>query len=304
MKHGFLILTHHSPKKTYDQVARLQSPNHYFFIHFDKKAQIDEEDEFYKKLAGYSNVHILKDRITIQWGSMSIVKATINLMREALKTPDIGYLHLISGECMPVKSNSYFDDFFERNNGKQFLHHFPLPKSGTGPTFQRLNKYHFHDYFNPRSAKPKDVVIKYINSGLRKLQRGLGAIGIHRRYSSKLPALYAGSQWWSLSSAMCNYVLHYLQEHPEFMARFRFSQIPDELFIQTIVMNSPFSKDALNQNLRFINFAGATSSPHPLTMANLEDIAKEDILIARKFTVESKELLGYLDKNVLGIKAL
>jgi hypothetical protein len=66
-------------------------------------------------------------------------------------------------------------------------------------------------------------------------------------------------------------------------------------------MNSPFKGHAVNNNLRFINFKDSISSPKPLTMANLPEISGPDVLIARKFTAESKELLAYLDKNVYNL---
>jgi len=300
MKHGFLILTHFPPEKIYNQIRRLQSPGHYFFIHFDKKQNIDITNHFYKELAAMDNVTIVTERINVRWGSVMMLNATLELIRYALKRTDIGYMHLLSGECLHVKSIKYIHDFFEKNKGKEFIDQFlmPVKSKDHGLTYKRIDKYHLYNFFDFKSKKMKDVVIRNINSLFRKLQRGLKLIGIYRRYSSKLPVLYAGSQWWSLSSAACKYCIDYLDSNPEFYNRIKYSQIPDEFVFQTIIMNSSFRENVAGDNLRFIDFIGATSHPHELTMKYIPGLAKENKLFARKFTAASNELLEYLDKNV------
>ncbi len=300
MKNGFLILTHFPPEKILGQVTRLSAENHYFFIHFDKKLIIDPEDPFYLKLLSANNVTILKTRVNVQWGSFNIVAATLLLIREALKNKELGYLHFISGECLPVKSKQYINDYFTRNNGKEFIHHFPMPEKSTehGVTYERINKYHLHDYYSPKSKKIKDVVIRIMNSIFRKTQKILKPAGLYRKYPSTFPVLYAGSQWWSMSYQACSYIIDYCDQHPEFISRMQHTQIPDEFFIQTIILNSPFKDNVVNNNLRFFDFTNEISSPRPIEMGDIPELSKPDVLFARKFTAKSKEVINYLEKNV------
>jgi hypothetical protein len=298
MIHAFLILTHQSPEKTFRQVKQLSAPNHFFVIHFDSKKLLDPADSYYKALLTDDHVRMIADRVNVQWGSTRIIDATLKLLNEALKIASVGYVHLLSGECMPVKSNKYFDHFFEEHNGKQFIDNFEMKETGSGPSFLRLDKYHLHAWFNPRSKATRDVIIKNLNSGLRKMQKGLKLVGIYRRWGKDMPTLHGGSQWWSLSAYAARYITDYVKTNPAYEARFAYSQIPDEIFFHTLVMNSPFKKDVVNKSLRFTNFQGAISSPHPVTMANLDAISKSDILIARKFTPESGELLAYLEQHI------
>ena len=118
MKHAFLILTHFPPERVYTQVSRLQSPDHYFFIHFDKKLLLNEADPFYKKLTATGNITILKNRTDVKWAGFSMLPPIVELIREAVKKPDAGYLHLQSTECLHVKSIKYLHNFFDKNNGK------------------------------------------------------------------------------------------------------------------------------------------------------------------------------------------
>ncbi len=301
MNHAFLILTHFSPEKTYDLINRLADPRHYFVIHFDKKTQLNTQDPFYIKLTTDPHIKVLTDRVDVQWGGYRIINADLNMMREALRFPAIGYMHLITGQCLPAKSNSYIQDYFNKHNGEQFIDHFLLPDTATGDSltsYHRVDKYHLYDLFSHRSAKPKDKLLARVNNAARKLQRILKPLGIYRRYPAHYPPVYAGSAWWSLSFDAAKYVVDYVDQHPDFLRRFRYTQFVDEMFIQTVIMGSPFSSKVVNNNLRYIDFIYGTSSPKDLTLEHLPGITAPDALFARKFTDASKELIEFLDKNV------
>ncbi len=300
MKHGFLILTHFPPERIYTQVKRLQSPDHYFFIHFDKKLHLNEDDHFYKQLAATNNVTILKNRTDVKWAGFSMLPPILDLIREGLKHTDIGYFHLLSAECLHVKSIKYIHDFFNKNNGKEYIHYMLMTKERQKHafTYRRIDKYHLYDYYNYKSKETKDVIIRGIDSILRKLQRGLKLIGIHRRYSSEFPTLYGGPTWWSLTYNVCRYIIDYVDKNPAFYERFKNTQSSDEILIHTLVMNSPYRENVINNNLRYSYFERGAPHPNPLTMEYLPELSKENILFARKFTPASKELLDYLDKNV------
>jgi core-2/I-Branching enzyme len=299
MKHGFLILTHFPPEKIYNQVRRLQHPDHYFYIHFNVRLKIDSEDPFYKQLIALPHVVVLTERVGVQWGGIKILDAILLLIREGLKNKEISYFHLISGECMHVKPIGYIHEYFEKNKGKEFIDQFRMPETGSGHfNYNRLNKYHLHDFFDLKSKKTKDWFLKSVNSGFRKLQRLLKVVGIYRRYSSKLPVLHAGAMWWSLSYEACAYISEYERQHPELYKRFAYVQLPDEIFFHTIIMNGPFKDKVTGINLRFTDFKGAIGHPHELTMKYLPELTKPDILFARKFTPASVELQEYLDKHV------
>lgn len=300
MNHGFLILTHFPPKYAYEQVRRLQSENSFFFIHFDKKLQLDQDDKYLKLLQQMPNVTLPQARVDVHWAGFSTLEATLLLLKAGVNSgKQIDYFHFMSGQCMPVKSIAYIQQFFSKNRGKEFLEYYLMPKDGEGVSQRRLDKYHLFDYFH-RTTGIKNTALKNINNLLRKAQRMLKRIGMYRRYPDSFPLPYAGAVYWSLTGQACKYITSYVDNNPAFYKRLKFTQSADEMMIQTVFMASPFSNNAVNKTLRFANFAGATSSPHPLTMANLHDLEAEDILFARKFTSESKELLEYLDKNVLG----
>ena len=120
MKHAFLIMIH----ENFGQVARLikKLDNQWadIYIHVDKKALFTKEDEeMLKNSCKESSVYFSK-RISVTWGGYSQIVAYMQLLKEAAVN-NYDYYHLISGVDFPVKPMSYIYDFFERNNGTEFI---------------------------------------------------------------------------------------------------------------------------------------------------------------------------------------
>ncbi len=296
LKHAFLILTYSQPEQVLQQVLRMMSAERQFYIHINRKTVFSEDNAAYMALLSHPQVMLIKDRIPVRWGSFLAVEAHLALIEAAVKDGNTNYLHLISGECLPIKTPAEFNAYLEANKGGQFINHWPMPtwrKGGWGPN--RLDKFHFYEFFDPRSRRPKDVVARYLNQALRVSQRVLKKIGIYRRYPASLPPVYVGSTWWTLTVECCAWCLRYIAENPAFVWRFRFTQYPEEMFFHTMLMSSPFKEQLVADNLRFIEFANP-EVPHAtsVTMKHLPALAAPQMLIARKFTNESAELIEHL----------
>ena len=64
-----------------------------------------------------------------------------------------------------------------------------------------------------------------------------------RLFQRRLPSgvrPHKGWQWWCLTHECTEYVLNYVDAHPQFVRFFRSTRIPDESFFQTILANSEF----------------------------------------------------------------
>ena len=74
--------------------------------------------------------------------------------------------------------------------------------------------------------------------------------------------------------------------------------IPDELFFQTIVTNSPLADTVENDNLRYLDWS-REPAPAVLTRDDLDAIGASGALFARKFdeTVDA-EILDLLDARI------
>jgi hypothetical protein len=104
--------------------------------------------------------------------------------------------------------------------------------------------------------------------------------------------LYVGSAWWSLTFDCIQHIAQYVTENPEVYKRFKFTQLPDELFFQTIIMNSPFAKNVQNNNLRHLKFFPEGSSyAAEIDESDLPFLDAESVLIARKFSINTLHLI-------------
>lgn len=86
------------------------------FRNLDKKSPLPERLETH-----HAKLSILKKRVDIRWGHVSLIKAEISLFESASANGPYGYYHLLSGADLPIKSQDYIFDFFEKNAGKEFV---------------------------------------------------------------------------------------------------------------------------------------------------------------------------------------
>ncbi|WP_442939850.1 beta-1,6-N-acetylglucosaminyltransferase [Nostoc sp.] len=72
----------------------------------------------------------------------------------------------------------------------------------------------------------------------------------------KLPegfAIYGGSQFWCLTGECIKWINIFVKQNPKFVKRFNYTYCTDEVFCQTLVLNSPFKDKVINDNLKYID---------------------------------------------------
>ncbi len=84
------------------------------------------------------------------------------------------------------------------------------------------------------------------------------------------------------------------------MKHFSYSLCPDELFLQTIILNSPFATNVINNNCRYTEWDQSSAHPRILTVADFDKISSADKLFARKFdpTLDAA-ILDLIDQKLL-----
>lgn len=275
-----MILAHNNPAHVARLIKSLVSPNHYFFIHVDKKSKED-----FSSLQEIPNCTLLKKRVSCNWGGFSLVKATMNLLQEADKSFHFDYFHLLSGADYFCSTNEKFDTFF--NNTTQSY----LGISDGTPFEWRLKIYTFNDIIN-RRGRWKNIL--WHTDDIQK--RLLPYITIRKPLKEKF---YYGSQWFSLSAEVVHYVLNFCKTNRKFVRRFYLTFVPDESFFHMIIMNSPLASQIVPNNLRFIDWKRKVPKeplPRTLSIDDYEDIIQSECFFCRKISVtKSAELLDKLD---------
>ena len=145
-KHAFLILAHSNPQFVARLVNSLVAPNHYFFIHIDKKSKED-----FSCLKQIPNCTFLKKRVSCNWGGFSLVEATLNLLKEAKAADNFSYFHLLSGTDYFCSTNEAFDKFWA-GEVVLFTKRYALKKA-----LAKVEKFGF-SWFIPVVAKYKNFL--------------------------------------------------------------------------------------------------------------------------------------------------
>jgi hypothetical protein len=140
--------------------------------------------------------------------------------------------------------------------------------------FDRINYFQLYDLFDAKK-KIQFFLIRQLVILQKKLR-------YKRSYSDQLPQkLFGGSTYWSLNREALNYVINYTDKG--FLKRLKFTFCAEEIYFQTILLNSPYAKSIVNNNLRFIDWSsGKGGYPAFLDESDFIEIISSNNYFARK----------------------
>ncbi|MEB3121991.1 MAG: beta-1,6-N-acetylglucosaminyltransferase [Snowella sp.] len=267
------------------EMIRFFDDDFYLYIHIDKKSLISKDD--IEIIQNANNVVFLSRQFNVNWGGLNHLKSILLLSEEAIKNEDTEYFHIISGQDFPTKSCDYIQDFITKNKGKEFLEFFEIPAkqwSDEEGGMSRIWYFNFYDFFNAKTITGQKII-----SFLIKIQIKLK---FKRQMQQNLPKLFGGSTWWTLSYSCLKYVIDYTKNKPYLLKRFKYTFASEEFFFQTIIMNSPFKDNVVNNNLRYIEWKCKNNScPAILDDTDFDNIIVSDAIFARKFQQSISEKL-------------
>jgi len=214
MKHAILIIANKDLYVLNKLIESIDYINNDIYLLLDKKSSILDDDIIDTK---YSKLYFVK-RINIQWGSFSQIRAEMALFREASKV-GYDYYHLISGQDLLIKKHDYFDSFFEKNNGKNFIT--VCGKDWIRDARKRIQYY----YLNVGRSRFKGAVNKIFIT-VQKI--------LHINRNKKID-VYGGSNWVSLTDEAVRYLV---DNEKKINKIFKHSYCADELFVHTMIINS------------------------------------------------------------------
>ena len=218
---AFLLMAHRGPDWVIAQARALTSHGDYIAIHFDSRAAKSDFAMIRSALRGNPGV-VFADRVRCGWGEFSLVRATLNLIHSARNAfPDITHFVLMSGDCFPTKSRSYFDAFL--SDGCDFIESHNFLDSDWIRTGLKEERLIYRHWFNERRRKSAF----YASLDLQR------KLGLRRRLPENL-TIRIGSQWWALRSSTVDAILKLLRNRRDLVRFFRTTWIPDETFFQTL----------------------------------------------------------------------
>ncbi len=297
---AYLILAHNNPAHLQRLVQRLAAPGVAFYVHIDAKSDIGA-------FAGLGpSVTFSARRVDCGWGDVSLVTATLELMRQAAADArGFDYFVLLSGACYPLQAPAYIADFLARHRGTEFIEAYALPNLAYNKSLDRITRYWI------RKGKPL--------ARLRwPLQHLLNKYLPLRNYKKVLAGgePVTGSQWWCLSGEAVRHVLDVTARQPALYRFCKFVDCSDEFYFQVLLWNSRF-RERISHSLTFTHWVPGKDGPELIDAAYLPQFEgpvirdsasnncpgeKREVLFARKFSDASGPVLDAI--NVLAARRL
>lgn len=277
MRIAHLILAHSDPNQLKRLIERLAHTDADFYIHIDLKSDIEK----FLPLAKSGQIYFIKKREKVYWGAYSIVQATVNVFEEILQSGiEYDYINLLSGQDYPLLDVNTIHRFFKDHKNKAFMHYL-FVESQWQEAIPRLEKYHLANY----EIVGKYQIERLINTILPKRKMPDGLIPVGR------------SQWFTITPAHAKYIVDYLHQNKKVKSFFQLTWGSDEIIFQTILYNSPYKDDMVNDNLRYVDWSEGKVSPKTFTISDADTLMNCGKLFARKFDAKfDSAILDYLDE--------
>ena len=285
----------HKNTKVLRKTIEVLSKSNIILVHVDKKTNINEFSEYKKN----PNVILLSERENVRWGEFSQIKSMINILQYSKKYK-YDYLSFISGECLIIKSDSEIKRILEKYNGKEFI---GIDKKINKQQIEKRVKFIYPEWRFNKNCLDVKLFLKI----KRYIQIKFNIFKINKLYN-KLPTLYKGSNWFTISESLVDYILKFIEEHKDYLNAYKYSLCCDEVFFQTIVMNSRYRENIYNLNaedddnlmsLRYIDWVSGPEYPKVLNIKELKDIVDTECIIARKCSenIRFEEYDKLIDNN-------
>jgi hypothetical protein len=264
------------------------------YLHVDARVRVEPFD---RAIAGVGNDGVTwLSRHRLRWGSPAIVDATLSGVSAALHD-GCDYIVTISGQDFPLCPVTEILSFFERAEGRSYVAYWPLPSQRW--RFEGRDRTDFYSYTvlgRRETCIPRGEDVSALNPKGRALNELLRLWTLpkpDRHFPSYLRP-FGGRQWWNISQAAARYVLKFLEVHPDYRTYHKYTSCPDEIFFQSIIVGTEFTKThtVVNDALRYWNWPQGANHPEVLRERDLPRMLGSGRLFARKvdYTV---------DRNVL-----
>lgn len=299
LKHAYCIIAHSEPRLLEVLIGLIDDGRNDIFLLIDKEADLPTVNIRTEKAGLY-----LVPRMSIHWGDISQVKAELSVFSSALEHGPYAIYHLISGVDLPIKSQDYIHDFIREHPHTEFIE-FAQDNHNNKDLVHKTRYY--HSFIPYRFSHKKNGMARILGSLcgllLLRLQQAL-----RTRRNFDVP-IRKGSNWCSITHELCSWLV---QRRGYILKTFQWVLCPDEVFMQSLVMDSPF-KDRLYHphrgdscNLRAIDWSRGipyTWGRQPVGKDGKTDLRllkESNALFARKFSSQYMEIVKDVENLVLG----
>jgi hypothetical protein len=272
---AYVISAYKLPAQLVRLVRRLAAPGVTFAVHVDRKTPRAVVDEMVSGTHGLAVTFL--PRHVSHWGGFGHVRTSLKGIDHLYRAGvDFDYAVLLTGQDYPLRSPAGIAERLGAADGGSFMNWWPLPYEPWGERggVDRYEDWHFVTYSRKHLVLPLR----------RSIPHGLAPFG--------------GGAYWCFARPLVDYVQRFVTTSPDYVRFFEHVLIPDELFFQTLIMNSPLRETVVNDNLRYLDWS-REPAPAVLGVGDLDRMLGSDKLFARKFdeTVD-RDVLDRLDDEI------
>jgi hypothetical protein len=210
----------------------------------------------------------------------------------------------MTGQCYPIKPLDSIASWFAKRAGRSIIEVQELPH----PTWPDGGYNRVDAWVLPvpmarlpaaaRAVMPKRAGWLAVPKPSLLRHRLGGSLNVH--LPARVGTLYGGLGYWALARDHVRYVHANKAPYEKF---FRFGYIPDELFFQTMLMNSPHRDEIDNERIHLVDFHRLGGmNPYIWRADDMVSIAASDRPLARKFDERvDGTVLDRIDAELLGL---
>jgi hypothetical protein len=280
MKIAYLIRAHYAPAQLGRLVDRLDSENAAFFIHISARTSGGTHSKMQQAVGERANVQWV-ERVATYYAGFSLVQSTIVGLQAIAAAEPTSHTVILSGQDYTARPTPEIEQFFQQQPGKSFVEHFALPVADKWPgEHGGLDRIRYR-YF------------ERINYKTRTLRLPI----LRRRFPPGLQP-YGGGAWCALSHDAVRYITSFVDQKPDVVRFFRHVKIPDEIFMHTVLLNSPLRDTVVGNDVHYIDWSHGGAHPKTLGTEDYDRILESGKLFARKFDVRyDSTILDLLDAH-------
>lgn len=291
-RHAYLIMAHNQEKLLTFLLQKLDVEENDIYVHLDKKCDISS-DQFHS-IVNKANLFFV-EQINVEWGGYSQIRAIMIMLKEALKTHHI-YYHMLAGVDLPLKKVSDINNFYNQNEGKEFIRFFSEEKARE----EYDRRFGYKNIFKDKFGRTTNIW-KFINKFIYCLQKVLNI------YDKRLiDSYYIGASSWDITEELAKEIVNH---EDDIKKTYKWTSCPDESFVQMFIYGTkywdrlwvPYSKEGngMEANMRYIDFSHEKNgSPHTIRAEDIDYLVSSGLNFARKFDLRYGDAIDILEEKL------
>ena len=294
MKKAVLCIAHKGPEQLNIMIRQFLADDGQtdVYLHIDKKAEAIKAD-----IMQHPNVFFIENSHSITWGNDSTVRMLVDVFNEIVsKNIQYDYFQICTGQDLLVKPG--LNRFLEESGGKIYI--------DTYKNDNYVKNLLLHPYPKCLCRDNGNGFMFYAGIAYALITR-VGLIPKKKlRFDWKKVDFWTSYNWSMMPYEVLCYIVKFLNEKPEFLEMYYGSRVPEDGFLATLIMNSPY-RDRVQflpdgKKASSLTFMKPLHGSHPpiLTAEDIEQIDASPCFMARKMDiVKDRKIVEYYEKKVI-----